>query len=487
MLAKAGEGTVYSVVDRPDRVAKVFHADLKGLREKRDKVHAMVRCLPVGAVQADGFVVLAWPTELIDGDRVGFLMPRIDTSAAVEIHQVSNPWSRANPTFGAGEWTAEFTWDHLVHTAANLCLAVDLAHQAGTVIGDFQERNILVSDDGRVSLLDCDSMQFTDAVGRRYLCAPGRAEFTAPELVGVHLRAQPRRASSDLFALAVHIHLLLMAGNHPFLRGTWLGPDPQPDALSLAKFGHWAGGEMSSLHTQPSAPPVSFLPVPIRRLFARAFTEGARDPERRPSAREWRAALLEIETESCAAGHRYPVDCAACPWCAVQDVPSDTPKRRLGAGLGRLTAAAVVFGGLFVGAMTLVLANSKTAEVRLLPADQTVRNAEPDVIYVPPGPVMTSFAPVPPVPPGPVTYSITGSVAPGDSISVTYTDSGGIFRTQHDVRIPWTLTLSPESPNSVGELSASSASGDSQLNCVISGSNGTVLSTNYSNLSSVLC
>lgn len=38
----------------------------------------------------------------------------------------------------------------------------------------------------------------------------GRLEFLAPELSGVDLARTPRGKSSDLFALAVHIHVLLM-------------------------------------------------------------------------------------------------------------------------------------------------------------------------------------------------------------------------------------------------------------------------------------
>ena len=72
--------------------------------------------------------------------------------------------------------------------AANLCLAVDTVHRVDAVIGDFQERNILVNDTTRVTLVDCDSMQFTGADGHQFLCGVGRPEFTAPELAGVDCR-----------------------------------------------------------------------------------------------------------------------------------------------------------------------------------------------------------------------------------------------------------------------------------------------------------
>ena len=322
VLAKAGEGTIFEVVDRPEWVAKVFHPTLTDLDAKFDKIAAMAASPPDEAVQQDSFVVLTWPLHVLagDGGPVGYVMPRIDTTTAVEIHTLSNPSNRANPLPGAPHWPKMVTWFHLVNVAANLCLAVETAHRIGAVIGDFQERNILVADTTRVTLVDCDSMQFTDPSGRQFLCGVGRPEFTAPELAGTNLRTTARQIPSDLFALAVHIHLLLMAGNHPFLRGTWTGPGDQPDALTLAAAGHWAGGWQSPLHTHPLAPPPSFLPVDIQHLFLRAFTTGAHDPTLRPTATEWRRALLGIQVTSCLSGtHQIPTTAGSCPWCAIDD------------------------------------------------------------------------------------------------------------------------------------------------------------------------
>ncbi len=324
VLAKAGEGTIYTVNSRPNLVAKIFHTDLPDLAEKAAKVSAMVGAVPQGAVQDDGFVVLAWPQYVLFQGRtaVGFVMPRIDTAQAVEIHSLSNPSNRANPLPSAPQWTAGATWAHLLTAAANLCLAVDVVHHIDAVIGDFQERNILVANTVRVTLVDCDSMQFTDDTRRQFLSPLGRPEFTAPELAKADLRTTARNKTSDLFALAVHIHLLIMAGNHPFMRGVWSGVGEQPDALTLASRGNWAGGPGSALRTHPLAPPISFLPNDIQSLFARCFTDGAEDPNARPSADEWRQALSRIQIISCHRDprHQIPAGTDECPWCAIDSM-----------------------------------------------------------------------------------------------------------------------------------------------------------------------
>ncbi|HUO38173.1 MAG TPA: MmpS family transport accessory protein [Mycobacterium sp.] len=99
-----------------------------------------------------------------------------------------------------------------------------------------------------------------------------------------------------------------------------------------------------------------------------------------------------------------------------------------------------------------------------------------------PPPVTTTAAPPPttttPAGPRQVTYSVTGTKAPGDIISVTYVDASGRRRTQHNVYIPWSITVTPISQSDVGSVEASSLFRVSKLNCSITTSDGTVLSSN---------
>ena len=342
VLAKAGEGTIHAIDGMPDSVAKIFHPTLNGLNVKLEKVAAMVISPPSGATQDDGFTVLTWPTEIVRQNHrpVGYVMPRIDTANAVEIHALSNPSNRANPLANSPQWPAHATWSHLVTVAANHCVAVDGVHHVDAVVGDFQERNILVADTCRVTLVDCDSMQFANSSGRVFNCAVARPEFSAPELLGRDLATRVRSKESDLFALAIHIYLLLMAGNHPFLRGNWLGSGEQPGAMELAKNGDWTGGRNSRLQTHPLAPSITFLPNIIQNLFARAFTRGATNPGARPTAAEWHAALLDIKVGDCSRGsHQIPVGTTTCPWCRIDD---ERARRRKPAPVQRQTVHQIV-------------------------------------------------------------------------------------------------------------------------------------------------
>lgn len=115
------------------------------------------------------------------------------------------------------------------------------------------------------------------------------------------------------------------------------------------------------------------------------------------------------------------------------------------------------------------------------------------VTVTPPAPVSTEAVPPPtttgstPAAPRQVTYSVTGTKAPGDIISVTYVDASGRRRTQHNVYIPWSMTVTPISQSEVGSVEASSLFRVSKLNCSITTSDGTVLSSNTNDAPQTSC
>jgi hypothetical protein len=118
----------------------------------------------------------------------------------------------------------------------------------------------------------------------------------------------------------------------------------------------------------------------------------------------------------------------------------------------------------------------------------------PPVVPEPPPPPPETAAPPPPPPttttpvgPRQVTYSVTGTKAPGDIITVTYVDASGRRRTQRNVYIPWSLTVTPISQSDVGSVQASSLFLVSRLNCSITTNDGTVLSSNQNNAAQTSC
>ncbi len=82
---------------------------------------------------------------------------------------------------------------------------------------------------------------------------------------------------------------------------------------------------------------------------------------------------------------------------------------------------------------------------------------------------------------------MTGTKAPFDQITITYTDASGMRRILNNAYIPWTITLTPISQSDVGSIEASSLLRLSKLNCSITTSDGTVLSRNENNQPQTSC
>src|ERR1019366_524935 len=157
-LGKGGEGTVFSVANSPNEVAKVYHKSPSTFHEA--KLRAMI-----GVARKELCDIAAWPTatlhERTGGPVRGLLMRKIKD--AKEIHFLYSP-SHRKVTF------PEADWRFLAHTAMNCAAAFDTVHSCGVVIGDVNQGNVFVSAKGIVALIDCDSykVQFN---GQTYPCS----------------------------------------------------------------------------------------------------------------------------------------------------------------------------------------------------------------------------------------------------------------------------------------------------------------------------
>lgn len=308
-LDPAGHGVVHAV--EPGSLELVLKQYLPETLDRRRELEARIKAMIAHPLAyrtgRSDHVCCAWPEDAayISGRFAGFVMPRVDTENGRTIRDAAT--------------SHDTSWGDRVAIAENLAGVVALLHEGEVVIGEFRESNLLTWADRRVTLLGCDRMQVLDrGSGRRFPCLPRGDGSTPPELMHALLAGTLRTRSSDIFSLAVELHLLLL-GEHPF-RGEWNGPGCRPPENVLASDGLWLHAGDPRLAPAPDATPLAVLPQTLQRYFRAAFVDGARNPQQRPAAGEWLAALVCLRASLVACtrepDHVYRGDLSSCPWCA---------------------------------------------------------------------------------------------------------------------------------------------------------------------------
>lgn len=300
-FATGGEGSVFEVIGHPDLVAKLYSKSQS--EERCDKLHAMVKLCNPNLLK-----IAAWPTATLNqGDPTqveGILMPRI--IGYQEIHHLYSVAQRKKDF-------PEADWGFLLHTARNCAIAFESVHSHGHVVGDVNQKNVLVSKKGLVAFVDCDSFQVKDGQ-RIFRCGVGVPEYTPPELHGKRFSAVDRDQNHDLFGLAIMVFHLLMVGRHPFSGVPVNNADITIE--QAIQQGYFAYSRFQTQLTPPPyVPPLAMLDAPTRDLFERAFRSS-----QRPSAAEWRAVLDQSlrGLQRCPNDprHSFPVT-GQCPWCQL--------------------------------------------------------------------------------------------------------------------------------------------------------------------------
>ena len=308
-LGAGGEGDVFSVEGNAKLTVKLYHKIPDA--EKAAKLRTMVQ---TGSRELGTFC--CWPQSIIqsnNGAIRGFVMRRLEPGYK-PVLQLYSPVNRKK-TF------PEADYSFIVHAAMNTATAFAAVHEAGHVIGDVNQKNILVDSKALVALIDCDSFQVADSTGKIFTCEVGAAGYTPPELQGKLFKRILRSTHHDNFGLAVLIFHLLFMGRHPFA-GKYIGVGSPPqlnDAIANYLFAYASNaGLLLRIVPPPSSLPITFFPTEIMSLFEYAFSEGCE--ALRPSAEQWRLALsrLKDDLKACSKNvrHKFPRQTlGGCPWC----------------------------------------------------------------------------------------------------------------------------------------------------------------------------
>ncbi|MFM6679559.1 MAG: protein kinase domain-containing protein [Dolichospermum sp.] len=308
-IANSGEAKVWRTNEN-GYLAKIYHSPTP---ERVQKLAVMIDNSPTEPNSHLGHVSFAWPKSVLknaQGNFVGFLMPEI--KGGKELIDVYNPQRRK-------KLELEIDWRFLHTTALNIASIIAALHEAGYVLGDIKPQNILVNNRALPSIIDTDSFQIKNPRNSKvYRCLVGSEGYTPPELMGRDFDIIEQTEVHDRFRLGVIIYQLLFGGNSPF-QGKWTGAGETPEPNELIRRGLWVYGANTLITAAARTIPLEIVYPDIQQCFLKCFNDGHKNPNSRPTAREWLEALKVGNDNLTICGrvdsHYYSRTFGNCYWC----------------------------------------------------------------------------------------------------------------------------------------------------------------------------
>lgn len=275
VLAKGGEGSVYTLQGRSDVLVKLYHPEVlnKLQPQLQQKIAAMLNNKPQNEA------LLSWP--LIDvynqqQQWIGYAMHR---KQGLKLQFLAHAvlYKKHFPHFNRRD---------IVQVLLSLIEEIQALHRQHIMIGDYNLNNFLCDPQSKtISLIDCDSYQ-CQLNQQFFACPVGSPDLTPPEHQNKSFREVKRNPQSEVFSLAIILFKCLMLGRHPYDMVN--GEDPVSN-MNSGRFAYGKGnqgipkGDWYNIW--------SHMPYQLKSLFIRTFSEGALNPSLRPSLDDWHQVL----------------------------------------------------------------------------------------------------------------------------------------------------------------------------------------------------
>lgn len=315
MIAHGGEASIYvpsgsSEYPGSKYLLKVFTStDKNVLNEKYRKISAMLELAPSGSSAnpyIDGNnnkkIYLAWPEKLVrnlnTGEFIGYLMRKVDNAANIGDLFNVNKMKRKG--------IRELDIRTKLEIASQLTYIFWELHRKGVSGFDGNVTNYLISRNGQVTLIDCDSFRI-DAGRYTYKGDSWTEGYVAPEYINAYETGRSVELSKDgdEYILALFIFKILMDGTDPFSGSVKPGYDVKRygKGANVSEFrmvrGLYTYGSNNHIYNKrPGSPDANiFIPKKLQKMFIQCFEQGVTQIKQRPKSEEWNQAIRECLTD----------------------------------------------------------------------------------------------------------------------------------------------------------------------------------------------
>jgi len=298
-FTSGGEGELYKIlkpINLQGHCLKLYYSQYRTI-QKRDKLRSMILNSPLETTDDNNYMI-CWVKDLVfqDGDFVGFIMP-LAFESSIELYELCTLNLRKNlndiwhKKFKRSE---EISIQNRLKLCVNISIAVHNIHKTRNyVLVDMKPQNILVTPDGKVSIVDLDSIQISNGLKVTHRGHVATPEYTPVEGFTLNPNNDYIPETWDRFSLGIIFYELIF-GIHPFV-ATSVGKYENITTIDGAiKNGLFVFGK-SSKYLQVPHPHNNFhkLPESIKNLFKLTFNNGHNNPNERPTAETWGKVFYE--------------------------------------------------------------------------------------------------------------------------------------------------------------------------------------------------
>ena len=224
-LASGGEGAVHKIISPSqysDCCVKLYLRQYRTRKRERKISYMTQNPLPDLNGLKNGGCVICFPKELIYENTksnrfAGFIMP-LAFNGSQQLYELCIPKTKKLPSTWIGKYDRRSGKgiESRLKLCVNIAAAINFIHNTGNyVLVDLKPQNILVTADGKVSVIDLDSTQIANNNQVLYSAQVATPEYVPVE--GNHLNPAKDLIpeSWDRFSLAVVFYEILF-GLHPY-------------------------------------------------------------------------------------------------------------------------------------------------------------------------------------------------------------------------------------------------------------------------------